>query len=552
MSGIDSYTKSCLHFQNRVWTFYGNAQIDTAQKPFGTGSLLLDGSGDYIGTVDSPDFDFGTGDFTIDFWVRRDGNINDYGGVISGTSTSDNGWNLSFGSVAGSNQNKLRFAHPNGSWGPKIVSSTVLPDTTWTHIALVRNGNTITMYQAGTSVGSVDCTGWTVDCSGTGAVIGRYYTNQDSNYFNGWLAEFRITKGLARWTSDFTPPSSAYSDDSYTMVLLHFGGSDGATYTKDYAANWTVSGAQQFYDERGKTTSYAGNISLSTSQYKWGASAYLDGTGDYLKVGTTTDTDFNFGSDNFTIDFWIYQTGGTGYCSKRWEGAGGWRFRGSTSYVRLDAKVGGTWYEDMLHTSSGVTYNTWTHIALVRNGDNWYIFINGELKGSTTKSGALDAPNNYFAIGATADSGENTFQGYIDEFRVSKGIARWTTDFTPPTKEYSSEIEDTIPALTDTDSLLAPTINHVFPGYLTDSDTFLIPSINHVFPGTLADTDTFRAPAYGVVLNVSVYLAETDTATAPGYGRAERLTSGIPDSDIMIPPRVDGLPVPRHRVKVNY
>ncbi|HPC33867.1 MAG TPA: hypothetical protein PL061_13005, partial [Syntrophales bacterium] len=78
MSGIDSYTKSCLHFQNRVWTFYGNAQIDTAQKPFGTGSLLLDGSGDYIGTVDSPDFDFGTGDFTIDFWVRRDGNINDY------------------------------------------------------------------------------------------------------------------------------------------------------------------------------------------------------------------------------------------------------------------------------------------------------------------------------------------------------------------------------------------------------------------------------------------------------------------------------------------
>ena len=83
MSGIDAYTKLCSHFNGAdgatdytdpvagAATFGGTAQLDTAQKEFGTAALLLDGNSDYVTYPDSDDWSFGTGDFTIDFWIRN-------------------------------------------------------------------------------------------------------------------------------------------------------------------------------------------------------------------------------------------------------------------------------------------------------------------------------------------------------------------------------------------------------------------------------------------------------------------------------------------------
>ena len=152
MAGIDSYTKSCLHFQNRVWTFAGTAQIDTAQKPFATGgSLLLDGDSDYLATANSADFDFGTGDWTIDFWIRRNG-TSAYPGIFGAAINGGNGYMISLGN----SDNKVRVV-----WNAalKITSTGTVSDTTWTHIAIVRNGNTVTCYINGVPDGTDDCTG---------------------------------------------------------------------------------------------------------------------------------------------------------------------------------------------------------------------------------------------------------------------------------------------------------------------------------------------------------------------------------------------------------
>ncbi len=222
----DSYTKLLLHADGtdasttftdsssspKTVTANGNAQIDTAQSKFGGASGLFDGTGDYLSSADSPDWDFSTGDWTVDFWVRRDGDIQGYSAVVSTLNdfTSLIGWNIGF--AAGADLNKLRlYSNASGSGQADIIANTIIPNTTWTHVAVVRNGNTVTMYQGGVSVGSRNVTGYNYVDSSTGLVVGRAGTSFTSYGFNGWADEIRVSKGIARWTAAFTAPTSAYA-----------------------------------------------------------------------------------------------------------------------------------------------------------------------------------------------------------------------------------------------------------------------------------------------------------------------------------------------------
>jgi len=216
MPGIDSYTKLLLHCDgaNASTTFAdasasahtltanGNAQVSTASPKFGTGAALFDGSGDYLSAADNADWNFGTGDFTLDCWVRRNGSQN-YAGIISTSILAMRNWTLRIinGTVG-------FYADPDAEL---LSSSTTLDDLTWTHVALVRYVNTLTLYFNGTSVGTFDATGKTFAGGGQGLIIGRHYIDHDDYYFNGQLDEIRISKGIARWTAAFTPLTEAYS-----------------------------------------------------------------------------------------------------------------------------------------------------------------------------------------------------------------------------------------------------------------------------------------------------------------------------------------------------
>ncbi|MBI1977275.1 MAG: hypothetical protein HYS55_00820, partial [Candidatus Omnitrophica bacterium] len=190
-------------------TFYDNAQIDTTQSQFGGASARFDGSGDYLSLPDSDDWDFGTGDFTIDFWVM----FNSTGGEIALVSRNVDGI-LIRKSSAGKLQayvNGNDVGDGTGDWNPSTGQ--------WYHVAVVRAGTTGKTFVDGIQIGG-DSTN-SVDVQGTtGIRIGM--RTDDVGPLNGWMDELRISKGTAWYTTNFPLPTSEYPSDTNTKLLLHF------------------------------------------------------------------------------------------------------------------------------------------------------------------------------------------------------------------------------------------------------------------------------------------------------------------------------------------
>jgi hypothetical protein len=227
----------------RSWAANGNAQLDTGDSKFGS-ALLLDGTGDYLSADASSDFDFGTGDFTIDFWVRRNGVQGNFDGLVSGYNGTT-GWHLPLGATGTLGTTNAPY-FSNGS-AVVAASSTVLPDGAWQHVAAVRSGNSLLLFQDGVLTASADATGASFNSAGAGAVIGRLRTDQDAAYFAGHIDELRISKGIARWTTAFTPPTRAYAPD-HVRYLEKWAmeseclGDTGLTWLIDCARSYTDTG----------------------------------------------------------------------------------------------------------------------------------------------------------------------------------------------------------------------------------------------------------------------------------------------------------------------
>lgn len=168
-------------------TGFGNAQTTTAQSKWGGSSLVLDGSGDYLSVPDNAAFDFGTGDFTIEFWLRRSSYVNfqviyEHGYVSAGA----------FLIIANQSDGRL-FVYCSGS----IVAqeSDGLALDTWAFYQIVRSGTTVIIYRDGVSKGS----GSDSTNLGVNADVGIGIRLSDGNYgYNGYMQDLRVTKGVAR------------------------------------------------------------------------------------------------------------------------------------------------------------------------------------------------------------------------------------------------------------------------------------------------------------------------------------------------------------------
>ena len=181
-------------------TVFGDAQISTAiADPFGgtdVGVLAFDGAGDYITTSADSAFQLGTGDFTVEFWARPSAS-NDNDGVFTfGTSSSslavyilNNSWRIA----------------TSGSGGIQVAAAIL---NTWQHVAVTRSGTSLRFFLNGIQ------SGLTISNS-TNFVDNQlnigYYFNTNFAY-NGFIDEFRLTKSLARYTSNFTPPTAPFPD----------------------------------------------------------------------------------------------------------------------------------------------------------------------------------------------------------------------------------------------------------------------------------------------------------------------------------------------------
>lgn len=195
--------------------------------------------------------------------------------------------------------------------------------------------------------------------------------------------------------------------------LLHFNGTQGS---------------QLFIDESGKTWTVNGNAQISTAQSKFGSSSYFNG----LSCIYTESIDYYLVGKSFTIDFWIKIDSQQDSCIAE-------LVTESKYCFRFDASQDGhisfsIWGGSATYSMSGVISNgNWHHIAAVGTGLGLVSFyIDGIKKSYANTNAAYNCTDLY--IGCQKGL-VNQFTGYIDEFRFTKGVVRWTENFTPPTKE---------------------------------------------------------------------------------------------------------------------
>lgn len=229
-AGNDSNTELLLHFggadasttftdsspDGRSPTANGNAQVDTAQAKFGTGSLLCDGTGDYASLADSDSWNFSS-DKTVDCWIR----LNALSGtqtVFSHSTDANNQYRLTVTSAGALNFDVL-------SSSSAIVQATsangLVTTGQWYHVAVVRYGDVYTIYLDGVAVAT------TTDASAVPNFTSTFRVGIGGgavNGFNGWIDEFRFSTG-ARWIANFDPPEAPYdnSSDKLTIVRAQLG-----------------------------------------------------------------------------------------------------------------------------------------------------------------------------------------------------------------------------------------------------------------------------------------------------------------------------------------
>ncbi|MHB9027040.1 MAG: LamG domain-containing protein, partial [Armatimonadota bacterium] len=227
----DSYTKCLLHFDGddaateftdatgRAWTAVNQAQLDTAEKKFGTAGLLLDGVGDVISTPRTADMILADHDFTIECWAYLDkAGMTGYDCIAQCTGGADD-WSTDDGYewalIIYDADQKLYFSTNNGgsAAAAAISTSPIDIDGGWHHFAAVNNGGTVTLYVDGAAVGSGALAGGAVTTLSAGApriYIGDDLQDPAEHSWKGWIDEFRMSVGVARWTDAFTPEAAAY------------------------------------------------------------------------------------------------------------------------------------------------------------------------------------------------------------------------------------------------------------------------------------------------------------------------------------------------------
>lgn len=379
------------------------------------GSGYFDGSGDYLTWPSGSSVAFGTGNFTVECWV-----------YLGATPTTNFLFDFRDASnttapafIWGNTNSGVLDWTQNAASGPNVTSTGATWNiNTWYHIAYVRNGTTGTIYQNGVSIGSgTDNTNYTV--TPTTSTIGARYGSPFYE-FNGYISDVRIVKGTAVYTGAFTPPTSPLTAISNTQLLTSM--TNGAIYDNAMMNDLET----------------VGNAQISTSVKKYGTgSLAFDETGDYITVPPSPN--MSLGTGDFTIECWArFAANPVGNGQGLYQLANGYlnnTIRGPACGVETST---GNWtiYYGTTYTTAAIvpTTGVWYHTAFVRSSGTSKLYIDG-----TSIISVADTTNytdQYFTIGGYYDTAF-LLNGYIDDLRITKGYARYTSTFTPPTKALS-------------------------------------------------------------------------------------------------------------------
>lgn len=279
--------------------------------------------------------------------------------------------------------------------------------------------------------------------------------------------------------------AESIGDAYYSSVasLLHFDGADGST---------------TFTDEKGITWSANGDAQLDDAQKRFGsASLRVDGTGDSIQAAD--DTTWEMGSGDFTIELWVrFATTPPVNCRwiSKWTDSGNQREWAlgtlSSGNMRFSYSTDGS-SSTTRDSSWTPTINTWHHVCAMRSGSNVYLFADGTLLGSHA-IGTIFSGSSVLMIGAGVDSGV-AFNGWIDEVRVTKGVARYPTiGFSPPTAAFPAGIPTIVLGDLDTNTVIRGTLaSNVFqPGLLLETNTVVIKHPNDLAGGLFINNSDNR------------------------------------------------------------
>jgi len=421
----------------RTVTPYGSAGV-TAFSPFLTssvydpavngGSAHLSATTDYLSAANSSEFFMENDAYTIEFWTFG-GPANGSQYIFDNYKTGLTGGMTMYLTTAG--KIHFRFSGNTGGYKDTVTSNGAFIISQWSHIAVVRtyvsSNTTVVIYVNGVAKATETFNGITAQSNTSEALtIGDAY--------QGYICDFRMVKGTAVYTGNFTPPTAPLTAVTNTKLLLNM--KNGQAIDSAAQNNLTLYGTAK----------------TSTAQKKFGtASLLLDGNSDYVSFADTdAKSMFNFGASKWTIEGWFYQENNASSGSSshsiisRWDNQNndkGFIFRiTNSSGQKLQ------WYHttdgstNRVHTDSRtISNNTWYHFALVKN-DNLTLYLNGT--GAVLNSSAFTIKSTTIPtlIGSVHESGSPSqyFNGYIDDLRVSH-MARYTSDFTAPTKAFADK-----------------------------------------------------------------------------------------------------------------
>ena len=387
----------------------------TADPKFGTAALERTAANALLDYASSTDFAFQQV-FTLEFWVKPV-----VSGAVSYLLANSNSKYIVI-NAAGTTLSQIGWGtFPNASVTPGI----------WQHVAMCRDATTARTFVNGISVGTESANTTT---SATAASFGivNVPTRSDLNAFTGQLDDIRYTQGVARYTGNFNIPTAAFPDALETV----WDPADPRTVLSLHAEDTDDSSCYQ-----PKTVTLAGSAAVSTTEKKFDTASFSvanAGTSTANGVVITDHMDFDFGTGDFTIEMWAYRSSNTYYGTLFY-------FTEAAEFSLLVAPTtgnivlnyrssGGT----QANISTGVTFplTTWQHVVVQRRGTNFEFYLNGVLGNTTAITGGASSTVNSsgdFYLGRTNASSALTWAGYIDEVRITKGVARYTAAFDPAT-----------------------------------------------------------------------------------------------------------------------
>lgn len=476
--GIDAYTVLLLHASGvdgsttitasettaHTVTAAGNAQVDTAQYKFATGSFLFDGTGDYLTTADSADWNMADGNFTVDLWIRfaaLPATLEEMV-IFSQRADASNSAVFTLGNTAGVYSFTLKLRTAGAEAIPvNAVTWTAPAINTWYHIALVRGWG-----------GAANS--WAVAVNGTSLGAATLATT-----YPDVTAALQIGQGTTESGSIYPPAHN----DTYVKATSKYGTDYWPYYTTDPAKSLTGGflGNQWLAG--------AATITLQRFHIDLGASTTINKI--YYENGHTSGTETTQGVQNFT--FWGSDSS-TAFAELTYGTDTGWTQLTTSASTMEQHAAADTADPKYLTVSNTTAYQ-------------YYAFKFPDTYGNVSYMGVRRIELQYVGVTRVA------FNGWMDEIRISKGVARFTSNFTVPVSAYRVTAPYWVVGFTRP----LQGVKFYVSGANIDTSTITVSEWNGVSWTALTATDNTAAGGVSLAQTGTVTWASTVNTSKPKY-----------------------------------